>query len=286
MYILSRATALCLLLAWAMIPAINFAAEGEKVDINTAPLENLIKIVHLGETRAIELISLRPFASLNELSRINGISELRVKDIKNQGIAFVGTECQEKLPIKEIPQEYPKNIIFNELLPSPEGPDAENEWIEIFNKNDFEVNLSGWQITDTEGTTKIFTFPEEKTINTKEYLVLYRTNTKITLNNSGDGLHLLNPLKEIVDSVNYKNAENKNSLSFIKNSWIWNTELTPGEKNVYNEEIEEIQIEKGKEIKLTTIEAKDHYNYIFVATLISLISATLILLIKKNVKIK
>jgi len=116
MYVLSRAVALCLLLAWIMIPAINFASEEEKVDINTAPLESLIKIVHIGEARAIELISLRPFISLNELSRINGISELRVEDIKSQGMAFVETERQEELPTKEVYQESPENVFFNEEI--------------------------------------------------------------------------------------------------------------------------------------------------------------------------
>lgn len=293
MSILSRVIALCLLSAWILTPTINLEAKEEKININTASLENLIKIVHIGESRGIELISLRPFTSLDELSKINGISELRIKDIKDQGIAFIEIISQEELLVGEITQEYPKNIIFNELLPSPKGPDSENEWIEIFNKNDFEVNLSDWQITDTKGTTKIFTFKKGQTIKANEYLLLSRGETKITLNNSGDGLQLLNPLKEIIDSIDYENAENKKSLSLIKGSWIWNSELTPGMRNIYNEikEIvpereDKIPTENNKEIKIITTEIKEPYNYIFVATFTALISAILILLIKKNVRIK
>jgi len=65
------------------------ASAAETIDINSAPAEDLVKIVHIGEARAKELISLRPFSSIDELSRINGIGPARVKDIKNQGLAWV-----------------------------------------------------------------------------------------------------------------------------------------------------------------------------------------------------
>lgn len=291
MYILSRAIALSLLFVWMVIPIVLFASEEEKININVAPLEDLVKIVHLGETRALELISLRPFSSLDELSKINGISELRIEDIKNQGMASVEIENQKEIFIKETPQEYPKNIIFTELLPSPEGPDSENEWIEIFNKNNFEVDLSNWQIIDINGATKIFTFSKGQIISANEYLLLYRGDTKITLNNNQDGLQLLNPLKEIVDSVNYENAENKKSLSLVGISWLWNEKLTPGGKNIYNEKTEVILekdeiLSKNNEETITTIETKKNYNYGFIATLTALISTTSILLIKKNARIR
>lgn len=67
----------------------NFVFAEEKIDINTAPLEDLLKIIHIGEARARELISLRPFFSLDELTKIRGIGEARVKDIKEQGLAWV-----------------------------------------------------------------------------------------------------------------------------------------------------------------------------------------------------
>lgn len=60
------------------------------VDINKASLEELQKIIHIGEVRAQELIELRPFQSVDDLTRIKGIGEARIKDIKEQGIACVG----------------------------------------------------------------------------------------------------------------------------------------------------------------------------------------------------
>ncbi len=56
---------------------------------------------------------------------------------------------------------YPSGIFINEFLPSPEGPDVEGEWIEIFNQNSFEVDLSGWQLQDMEGKIRTILFLKE-----------------------------------------------------------------------------------------------------------------------------
>ncbi len=91
---LSRAVAI---LFFLFIPLFIQAAnlpDIEKIDINSAPLEDLVKVIHIGEVRAEELISLRPFSSLDDLTRIKGISKTRVEDIKKQGLAWVETEEQ------------------------------------------------------------------------------------------------------------------------------------------------------------------------------------------------
>ena len=74
----------------------------EKIDINTAPLNNLIKIIHIGEKRGLELISLRPFSSLDDLARIKGIGPVRIEDIKKQGLAYVETFSEETDESSEI----------------------------------------------------------------------------------------------------------------------------------------------------------------------------------------
>lgn len=62
-----------------------------QVDINSAPLSQLVKIVHIGEARARELIALRPFQDLDGLLAISGIGQGRLNDIKEQGLACVDT---------------------------------------------------------------------------------------------------------------------------------------------------------------------------------------------------
>ena len=62
------------------------------ININTASYEELLGIVHIGATRAQQLISLRPFSSINDLARIDGISSggVRLNEIKAQGLACLG----------------------------------------------------------------------------------------------------------------------------------------------------------------------------------------------------
>lgn len=59
------------------------------IDINNAEKEELITIKHISEKRAEDLISLRPFQSLDDLMRIKGIGPARLDDIKEQGLACV-----------------------------------------------------------------------------------------------------------------------------------------------------------------------------------------------------
>jgi len=86
MKILSIAVLLTIL---AGVASANFISAAEQIDINSAALEDLIKIIHIGEARAKELISLRPFSSLDDLVRIKGVGSSRVDDIKKQGLAWV-----------------------------------------------------------------------------------------------------------------------------------------------------------------------------------------------------
>ncbi|WNF38622.1 MBL fold metallo-hydrolase [Bacillaceae bacterium IKA-2] len=57
------------------------------ININTASKEQLEKITHLSTVRITELIQLRPFSSIEELTEINGIGPARLADIKEQGLA-------------------------------------------------------------------------------------------------------------------------------------------------------------------------------------------------------
>jgi DNA uptake protein ComE-like DNA-binding protein len=65
------------------------SCESWQVDINQASKEDLIKIKHIDMVRAEELIRLRPFKSIDGLTRIDGIASSRLNDIKAEGIACV-----------------------------------------------------------------------------------------------------------------------------------------------------------------------------------------------------
>jgi competence ComEA-like helix-hairpin-helix protein len=60
-----------------------------QVNINTATVEELQKIVQIGAARARQLVQLRPFASLDDMVRISGINQATMVKIKQQGLACV-----------------------------------------------------------------------------------------------------------------------------------------------------------------------------------------------------
>jgi len=77
--------------AGAPVDAVHSVGCGpDQVDVNTSSPEELVKIIYIGETLARELISRRPYATLDELDRIPGIGAARLKAIIDQGVACVG----------------------------------------------------------------------------------------------------------------------------------------------------------------------------------------------------
>ena len=61
----------------------------QKININTASIEKLQEIIHIGPVRAQEIIKLRPFKSVDELAKVSGIGSVRLADIKNEGKACI-----------------------------------------------------------------------------------------------------------------------------------------------------------------------------------------------------
>ncbi|MFD1928499.1 MBL fold metallo-hydrolase [Sporosarcina siberiensis] len=60
------------------------------IDINTASDAEIQSIIHIGTSRHLDLINLRPFNSVDDLSKIKGIGPARIKDIIAQGFACTG----------------------------------------------------------------------------------------------------------------------------------------------------------------------------------------------------
>ena len=196
----------------------------------------------------------------------------------------------------------PLDVVINEILPAPVGSDIEEEWIEIFNPNDFEVNLSGWKIQDTIGKTKIYTFPKETKISAKGFLVLKRPVSKITLNNEGDGLKLTDSDGKTIDEISYQKAEkgksyNKTPLESSKedltgqtdSGWIWSNNLTPGSENivpVQKEKPLELAEEKGLAAIGEQIPRETSFSPLLVALGIAIFSGIIILILKRKISSK
>jgi hypothetical protein len=91
-------------------------------------------------------------------------------------------------------------VYINEWLPNPDGNDAKGEFIELFNRGTSTVNLSGWTLKTTG--KKIFSL-DGREITSDSYLVLLRTNTKISLKNTGETVLLYNASGQLVDRSSY-----------------------------------------------------------------------------------
>lgn len=135
------------------------------------------------------------------------------------------------LPSKSFALAQDSSVIITEVLPNPEGKDSGGEFIELFNQGEVPLDLTSWQIRDKIGQSKVFTFGS-KTIKPKSFILLYIKETKITLNNEGDGVQLLNQRGDLVDEVIF--SETKEGLSYSRNQdvWFW-VKPTPGKPNLF-----------------------------------------------------
>jgi competence protein ComEC len=68
-------------------PATSDGCDPGQVDINTAGLDELQQISHIGPDRAQQILELRPFTSVRSMDRISGIGPARLDDIIQQGVA-------------------------------------------------------------------------------------------------------------------------------------------------------------------------------------------------------
>jgi len=128
--------------------------------------------------------------------------------------------------------DYNKNIIITEIFPNPEGSDNDLEFVEIFNNSDVVVNLLGWGLGDNSKSKYIF---EEKKINPKEYFVIYRSESKIALNNGAENVKLYQPLRDTpLENIKYEKSVEGWSYSYNqeKNEWTWSEIVTPGKENI------------------------------------------------------
>lgn len=69
-------------------PAASGCQAGQ-VDISSAGFDQLLLIIHIGPERANQILSLRPFSSVDAMERVTGIGSARLADIKAEGVACV-----------------------------------------------------------------------------------------------------------------------------------------------------------------------------------------------------
>jgi len=131
--------------------------------------------------------------------------------------------CFQKEIFFKTKKHYPL-IWLNEFYPAPKS--GEKEFVELYNPNNFSIDLDGWQLQDRAKNT----FFLSGVIEAKSFLVFY---PNFALNNDQEELILFDPNKEKNDSVSYEQALGTFSYSRFGAEWKWSREKTPGVENVF-----------------------------------------------------
>jgi hypothetical protein len=107
-----------------------------------------------------------------------------------------------------------ESIEISEVLPNPDGPDQEGEWIEITNGGTATVDLGNWTVSDSSNADP-YVFPTETLIDPGESLVIDRSESGISLNNSNEILEIADYMGEVIDEVSYESSTEGESYAEI-----------------------------------------------------------------------
>ena len=122
------------------------------------------------------------------------------------------------------------NLVINEIMASNMSAVADqsgeyDDWVELYNGNNFSLNLSGYYLSDSENNLTKWTFPNIS-IPANDYLIIWCD----TAGNSQPGLHttyrlsadqeevyLSNPTGTLIDAVHYVNMPNDVAYARVPN---------------------------------------------------------------------
>ncbi|QQS26843.1 lamin tail domain-containing protein [bacterium] len=123
------------------------------------------------------------------------------------------------------------SIEITELLPDPKNPasDSSDEFIELYNAGSEAVSLAGWKLQDAAGHSAKL---DGTVLAPGQYKALMSAQTKLSLNNSGDTISLLDPSGSVVmETPNYVDAKEGLSFGVTVEGWGWLASVTPNAVN-------------------------------------------------------
>ncbi len=123
------------------------------------------------------------------------------------------------------------SLFISELLPNPTGKDTAGEWIELCNTDTAPASLVGKKLSDASGKTYAF---GDESLAPHACTAYPYTQTKITLNNSGDTIVLADAQGAPIDTMQY--AESMGDDIAVARDQAMHTVLTsnptPGKENI------------------------------------------------------
>lgn len=135
-------------------------------------------------------------------------------------------------------------IKITEMLPNASGSDDGNEYIEFYNPNDIDVDLSNYIFYVGVDNSSFYSFPTGSRIKSGAYLVLYNKEVKFTLINTNGRVQLRSIDGFMVDeSSAYTDPDEDMAWSLIDNTWQYTNQPTPNEANLSSLDTENISID-------------------------------------------
>ncbi|MBI4098770.1 MAG: lamin tail domain-containing protein [Candidatus Magasanikbacteria bacterium] len=165
------------------------------------------------------------------------------RDSNNDALDFATTETPTKGGPNVITNEQTKTVprpsqpttsstlTITEFLPNPIGPDAEGEFIELYNPTAQPVSFRDFALRDKSGKTFSST---TLVILPLTHFALSRTSTNIALNNSGgETVILLDQDDRALETVSFtgSSAEGASYARSDTGIWRWTNKPTPGAPN-------------------------------------------------------
>lgn len=148
-------------------------------------------------------------------------------------VAGVSTaDATISLPAADIGLAAPQ---ISEVLPNPAPPqtDADDEFIELYNSNNKDFDLSGFVLQ--VGTTAVhkYTFPDGTVIGANKFTAFFSADTGLSLSNSQGQVALLDPSGDMLNQTDiYGTAKDGYAWVAADGLWQWTTTPTPNALNV------------------------------------------------------
>ena len=240
--------------------AVDF--EGEVINVNPENRQSLERKIN-GEIIQDTNNNQNDFLMQGDSLQDDSVQEDEANNSESDNVSEI--EDREEIH-PDLSQEGDK-IIITEFLPNPEDSDKDYEFIELYNDGETDVDLEGWTVEDKAGKIKIFIIPEKNIIKSKGYKIFYSDETRIALNNSGDGVVAKDDRENIVSETPISDsAKEEQSYSLNQdNEWVWTLRPTPGRENIIKLDEKKVseKIIEEKEIDLEDDKVNEEIEYDF-----------------------
>lgn len=127
---------------------------------------------------------------------------------------------------------------ITELLPNPAGTgnDARDEFIELYNPNEADFDLTGFALQTGIKSLHVYKFPAGSNLPPHAFQAFYASITGLTLSNSGSQAKLLDPFGNSIAATDiYGTAKDGQAWALANGKWYWTTRLTPNAANIINQ---------------------------------------------------